>query len=289
MKFVDIKNDIAFRKIFGNEQKTQILISFLNAILRLEGEERIKEVTIINPYLLPRVAGEKASIIDVRAKDVLDRQFVIEMQVADVDGFDKRVQYYTSRDYSMQIDRGEQYHLLKPTYFIGILDFDFFESTSYLSNHIILNEETHEHALTDIKFTFIELQKFDKAEEELETLTEKWVFFIKHAKDLTVIPEHVEDEGLMEAYKDADKHSWQKEELISYDNASIAEQDERGRLAAAEKKGKVEGIAEGIAEGEKKAKIEVVRQCWQMGMAPEAIATITSLTVAEVEAIVQTL
>ena len=137
MKFVDVKNDIAFRKIFGNEKKTQILISFLNAILKLEGESRIQAVDIINPYLLPRVAGEKASIIDVRAKDKKGRQFVVEMQVADVDGFDKRVQYYTCRDYSMQIERGEQYPLLKPTYFIGILDFNFFESSEYLSNHSI--------------------------------------------------------------------------------------------------------------------------------------------------------
>ena len=109
MRFVDIKNDIAFRKIFGNEQKTQIMISFLNAVLRLEGEARIVAVQIINPYLLPRVAGEKASIIDVRAKDQRGRQFIIEMQVADVSGFDKRVQYYTSRDYSMHINQGDQY------------------------------------------------------------------------------------------------------------------------------------------------------------------------------------
>jgi len=244
MKFVDVKNDIAFRKIFGNEQKTLILISFLNAILKLEGDQRIKEVTIINPYLLPRVAGEKASIIDVRAKDEKGQQFVIEMQVADVDGFDKRVQYYTCRDYSMQIDRGEQYPLLKPTYFIGILDFSFFDSPAYLSNHLILNEQTYEHTLKDIRFTFIELQKFHKTVTELQTLTEKWIFFLKNAENLDLIPENINDQGLIEAYKDADKHAWQKEELIAYDNASIAEQDERGKIIAAEKKGKIEGKIE---------------------------------------------
>ena len=104
MRFVDVKNGVAFRKIFGNENKTTILISFLNAVLKLEGDKKIKEVSIANPYQLPRVAGEKASIIDVRAIDKKGRQFVVEMQIADVDGFDKRVQYYTCRDYSMQID-----------------------------------------------------------------------------------------------------------------------------------------------------------------------------------------
>lgn len=281
MKFVDVKNDIAFRKIFGNEKKTQILISFLNAILKLEGNQRIQEVTIINPYLLPKVAGEKASIIDVRAKDKNGRQFVVEMQVADVDGFDKRVQYYTCRDYSMQIERGEQYPLLKPTYFIGILDFDFFESAEYLSNHIVLNEKTHEHALKDIQFTFIELKKFKKNTTELKTLTEKWVFFIKNAKNLDLIPENTDDEGLIEAYKDADKHRWKKEELIAYDNASIAEQDERGKLIAAENKGKIEGKIE--------EKEGVVERCWRRKMNTEAIAEISGLTIEKANRIIEKL
>ncbi|QQS30279.1 MAG: Rpn family recombination-promoting nuclease/putative transposase [Sphingobacteriales bacterium] len=279
MKFVDVKNDIAFRKMFGNEKKTNILISFLNAVLKLEGDQRIEEVTIINPYLLPRVAGENASVIAIRAKDKKVRQFVIEMQMADVDGFDKRVQYYASKDYSTQIDRGEQYPLLKPTYFIGILDFDFFESAEYLSNHLILNEKTYEHKLKDIQFTFIELRKFDKKADEMETLTDKWIFFIKNAEKLEVIPENTDDEGLVEAYKDADKHSWKKEELIAYDNASIAEQDERGRLIAAEKKGKTEGKLE--------EKEGVVERCLEENMSPEFISKIVNLPVSEVKQMIE--
>lgn len=219
-----------------------------------------------------------AIIIDVRAKDKSGRQFVVEMQVADVDGFGKRVQYYTCRDYSTQIERGDQYPLLKPTYFIGILDFDFFESGEYLSNHIILNEETYEHALKDIHFTFIELRKFNRKVEELKTLTEKWVFFIKNAENLDVIPENVDDEGLIEAYKDADKHSWKKEELIAYDNASIAEQDERGRLIAAENKGKIEGKIE--------KEEEVIERCVEENMPSEIISKIVNLPISEVNKIV---
>ena len=112
MRFVDIKNDVAFRKIFGNTKKTKCLISFLNAVLGLEGTSRVAQVTLVDPYLLPRIKGEKASIIDVRATDLLGRQFIVEMQVADKDSFDKRVQYYTSKNYSMQILQGEDYPLL---------------------------------------------------------------------------------------------------------------------------------------------------------------------------------
>jgi len=271
MKFVDIKNDVAFRKIFGNEQKTKILISFLNAILRLEGNHQIKEITIANPYQFPRVAGEKASIIDVRAIDKKGRQFVVEMQVADVDGFDKRVQYYTCRDYSMQIDRGEKYPLLKPTYFVGILDFDYFESDSYLSHHIIVNEETYEHKLKDIQFTFIEVGKFKLEVQQLKTLVEKWVFFIKNAEELNFIPDNVDDEGLREAYKDADRHSWKKEELIAYDNASIAEQDVRGKMKfVVDKRNR-----------------EIVIKCYEKGMSVEDIREITDLPIENIKEIIE--
>jgi predicted transposase/invertase (TIGR01784 family) len=275
MKFVDVTNDIAFHKIFGNENKTKILISFLNAILKFEGGERIVEVEIINPYQLPRIAGEKASIIDVRAKDERGRQFVVEMQVASAKGFSKRVQYYAARDYSMQIDSGDKYHLLKPTFLIGILDFKHFNCEKYLSNHATLDEETYENVLDDIKYTFIELPKFTLKVDELRTLIEKWVFFIKEAENLDVIPENTDDEGLIEAYKDADKHSWKKEELVAYDNAFIAERDEIGRLEFAKEK------------GELKNRIKVIKKCLKRKMSLEDIADITDLTPEEVTQIIK--
>ncbi|MEM1214084.1 MAG: Rpn family recombination-promoting nuclease/putative transposase [Bacteroidota bacterium] len=305
MRFVDVKNDVAFRKIFGNEKKTEIIISFLNAVLLLEGDKRIEEVVFVNPYLLPRIAGEKASIIDVRAKDLKGRQFVIEMQMADVNGFAKRVQYYTCRDYSMQIQSGEKYSLLKPTYFIGILDFNFFDGSDYLSHHIILNEKTYEHKLKDLKFTFIELRKFHKEIDELDTPVEKWTFFIKNAKNLDVIPENTTDEGLIEAYRRAERYRWDKEELRDYDNAAIAIQDARGRIEAAEqkaeergmkrgmergmKRGMERGIEQGMEQGVQQGLKLVVTRSYAQGMSIEAITVITGLSTAEVHRIIATI
>ena len=81
MKFVDVKNDVAFRKIFGNENKKVILISFLNAVLGLEGQNRVKEVTLLNPFQLPRLAGEKSSIIDVRATDEKGKKSSVRIMI----------------------------------------------------------------------------------------------------------------------------------------------------------------------------------------------------------------
>ncbi len=249
MRFVDIKNDVAFRKIFGNQKKSVVLISFLNAVLRLEGSNRITKVTIIDPYLLPRIAGEKASIIDVRATDQRNRQFVVEMQVADLKGFESRVQYYTARDYSMQIEKGEDYIKLKPTYFIGILNFGIGFGKLYLAKHFTVEEETGACVLADIQYRFIQLTKFKKNKDQLIDMVDKWTYFIKHAEKLEVIPDDIEDEGLITAYKEADKHSWEKEELIAYDNASMREQDERGREELAKERGVVQTVLKPYSKG----------------------------------------
>ncbi len=277
MKFVDVKNDVAFRKIFGNSQKKEILISFLNAILKLDVEEQLLKLKFLNYLHLLRVPGENATIIDVEATDKKGKQYIIELQFTSKHGFEKHINYYACSDYAAEIDSRQTYALIKPTHFIGILDFPFFDSPHYLSHHIIVNGETYEHKLKDIQFAFIELKKFHLTEKDLKTLIEKWVFFIKNAASLAMIPKHVNDDGLKEAYQDADKHSWNKEELRAYDNASIAIQDARGKLEAAKKEGKQE------------TQEYVIKKGWQKNMPVEEIAELVDLTVAEITAIINQL
>ena len=274
MKFADIKNDIAFRKIFGNTKKSITLISFLNAALELEGSDRIKSVTLLNPYLLPRLSEEKSSIIDVRATDQRNRRFVVEMQVANKKGFKHRVQYYAARDYSMQIDSGEDYLKLKPTYFVGILDFGIGKGLNYLSKHFTVEEETGECVLDDIKFTFVQLTKFHKKETELVTLKDKWTYFIKNAENLKMIPDHVDDEGLRTAFQEADRHNWTKEETIAYDNAFMRIQDARGEIELARE------------EGEEKKEREAVLGLIDNGVSIKLIAKSLKITEHKVQQII---
>ncbi len=243
-RFVDIKNDVAFRKIFGNEKKKKIIVSFLNAVLGLEGLDRIKTVTFLDPSLLPSVRGEKASIIDVRATDELERSFIVEMQVAEKEGFAKRVQYYACKEYAGQINRGDEYPKLRPVYFIGILNFVFFPGTNYLSKHLIIDEETGICTFNDLNFRFIELTKFKKKEAELVTIIDKWTYFIKKAYKLEVIPENVNDEGLLAAYEEAEKHNWTKKEYDAYINAGMRAQDYIGEKTFAIKKAVKQALAE---------------------------------------------
>ncbi|MDM8532659.1 Rpn family recombination-promoting nuclease/putative transposase [Anaerolineales bacterium HSG25] len=275
MKFVTPRNDVAFKKIFGSEDKTEILIGFLNAVLDLTGDKAIQSITILNPYQTPRLESLKLTILDVRAVDKRGVTFIVEMQIAHVAGAKKRFLYYTSKAYSSQISRGEDYPKLNQVIFIGVLDFVLFETDKprfdrYVSRHQILDTETHQQEFTDLEFNFIELPKFKKKEGELETLLDKWVYFIKHADDLEVIPSHaVGDSALESAYHAADQFGWNKKDLEAYDYRGIKIQDERGALQLAEER------------GERRKALETARNLLKMGLRLEQISEATGLLIDE--------
>ncbi|MDX2195579.1 MAG: Rpn family recombination-promoting nuclease/putative transposase [Cytophagales bacterium] len=267
MKFVDVKNDVAFRKIFGNENRKEVLISFLNAVLLLNTDQKIVDVEILTPYQLPDIKGGKVTIVDIKAKDQNQKTYIVEMQVAEIDGFDKRVLYYASKSYTAQIERGDEYEKLNPTFFIGILDFEVTQNPSYINRHKITDVETGENFIKDIEFNFIELPKFNKTASELTTIVDQWVYFIKNAENLEVIPESVKDEGLKYAYQSADKHNWTKQELEAYDYVLMREQDDRGRLTFAAKK----------------VQKDIAKNFLKTGNSIEIVAQNTGLTIEEVE------
>ncbi len=249
MKFVDIKNDIAFRKIFGNENKKEILISFLNAVLELPKGKKIIKVEIKNPYQLPEIKDLKSSILDVRATDERNISYIVEMQVEELEGFDKRVQYYTAKQYSSQINKGDEYPKLNQVIFIGILDFIFFEDDDdYITRHRTVNIKTQKSTLNGMEYNFIELPKFIKELRDIKTLVDKWIYFIKNAENLDVIPADLKDEGLKHAYEDAYRHNWTKEELEAYHYAEMRRQDEKGKTDIAVRKGIEKAIEETVIE-----------------------------------------
>ncbi len=299
MKFVDVTNDLAFRKIFGNENKKEVLISFLNAVIVLPKNNKIIEVTIVNPYQLPNLGGGKTTIVDVKAKDQNENVFIVEMQVAEPVHFSKRVLYYTSQNYSEQISRGDNYDKLNPAYFIGILDFEISKNKKYLTRHRVLDVETGENIIRDIEFNFIELPKFNLELKDLKTDIEQWVYFIKNAENLEIIPDSIQDSGLKVAYLEADKHTWTKQELSEYNNIFIRERDDLGRLELATKKASEKGLQEGLEKGLEKGleqgmeqgmekgkleeKLEIAKQLLKNNIPIEIIISSTRLTKGQIE------
>ena len=92
------------------------------------------------------------------------------------------------------------------------------------------------------------------------------IFYKKNAENLTLIPENVKDEGLKEAYIEANQQNWTKLELEDYLRASIKERDEIGRIEFAEKK------------AEKKAILKIAKNLKENGVPLELIIKSTGLT-----------
>ncbi|MBV6340993.1 Rpn family recombination-promoting nuclease/putative transposase [Candidatus Magnetobacterium casense] len=268
MRFVDVKSDIAFKRIFGNENKKGILISFLNAVLDLSGEREIYDIDILNPYQVPKIEGLKETVLDIRAVDKSNVTFIVEIQIQKKKGFEKRVLYYTSKAYANQLDRGKAYSELKQVIYIAIVDFEVFDGDGYLTRHLILNTATLKQDLKDFEFYFIELPKFTKAENELESITDKWIHFIKNAYSLEMVPKCADFVEIKEAYEIANESTWSKKEFEVYEYWQIRLQDERGAIENSFDEGKIKGIIEGrvegrlegLAEGQRKGLIEGQRK-----------------------------
>jgi predicted transposase/invertase (TIGR01784 family) len=269
MKFVNPRNDVAFKKIFGNEEHTEILISFLNAVLDLTGDKEIQEIELLNPYQTPRLEALKYTLLDVRAKDRRGVTFIVEMQIKHVEGLRKRFTYYASKTYASQIERGQDYPKLNQVIFIGILDFAEFDTDHYLTRIQLVNTVTYQQELTDLEFNFIELPKFTKQEHELTTVLEKWIFFLKHAEELDVIPDSADTVALRRAYDIANQFSWTPEELDVYEYWGIKEQDERGAVQYA------------LNAGRQQERFAAARRMLADGLAPDIIQKYTDLTADE--------
>jgi len=256
MTFADPKHDLAFKKIFGDENHKEILISFLNSILDFKGNKEIIDLSLKNPYQLPDIKELKETILDIKAKNKDNEEFIVEMQKKDLGAFEKRSLYYTSKAYVQQLPSGKKkkdYNKLKKVYYIAIVDFIIFENKNYISRHLIINQETTKQDLKDFEFTFVELPKFNKRLNELKTIAEKWIYFIKNAQDLNIIPKEFQIEPFKSAFDIATQTVWSQEELELYEYIALKEFDEENAKQTAINKAVKEAVKK--AEEEKK-KIE---------------------------------
>ncbi len=291
MQFADPRTDFIFRKIFGNEHSKEVLISFLNAVLGLEGEHVIAAVTILDPYQAPKISSLKRSFLDVKCRDERGVEFVVEMQVAYTEGFSKRVQYNACKAYVGQIPSGVDYPRLNQVIAISILDFTMFkEFEHYLSCHELRETITNNCYLDEIRHYFIELPKFTLTEALLETPIEKWCYFLKHAGELQTVPEKLKAEPYLTAFEVANRANMTREEWEVYDATMVAIQDERGRLTGGIKLALAEAEAahaharvEARAEGERLGQRKILQALRQKGLSHDEIADMSGLSVKEVE------
>ena len=277
-KFLDPKNDFAFKRIFGTEKNKDILIHFLNDMLTFKDRALIQDVTFLKTIQDPETASKKTSIVDILCKDENDNRYIVEMQVAKEKGFEKRAQYYASKAYISQANAGGEYHNLREVIFLAIAEFIMFpKKKHWKSEHVILDKDSYEHDLKDFSFTFLELPKFQKSIDELSTISDKWMYFFKNAEETTEsdLEKLVGKDMIIErAYDELDRFHWNEEELLTYDQAEKYE----GAYIASMAQKYDEGLEKGLEKGREEGIEKVARNMLSKGIDVEIIASVTGLT-----------
>ncbi|MEG4026826.1 MULTISPECIES: Rpn family recombination-promoting nuclease/putative transposase [unclassified Microcoleus] len=270
MNFINPKTDFAFKKIFGSAESKDILISFLNAML-YEAQPVIEDLEIIDPYLAPKIKGFKDTYLDVKAKIDGNKTVIIEMQVLNVESFEKRILYNATKAYSMQLTTGSGYSLLNPVIALTITDFQMFEDLETVISRFVFKEKSFstDYLADEFELVFVELPKFDKTLQELETLTDKWIYFMKTAQILRSVPEELGNvPELRQAFAIANEANLDPDELEDLERREIFIQDQRGAITKATRIGREQGLEQGLEQGIKQGKLELVVRLLERRVGP---------------------
>ncbi|NEQ83216.1 MAG: Rpn family recombination-promoting nuclease/putative transposase, partial [Moorea sp. SIO2I5] len=258
MRFISPKTDFAFKKIFGSDQSKDILISFLNAMI-YSGNSVIQDLEIIDPYSAGDVVDLKDTYLDVKAVLEDKTTVIIEMQLWNVEAFEKRVVYNLCKTYGNQLKSGQGYFDLNPVIALTITDFKLFPSTEkVISCFYFQEEEDHlPYQENELKLVFVELPKFTKQLEELESVIDKWIFFIKEAPNLEIIPDKLREiPQLEQALTIANQAGLSVSEVEKLRKQEMALEDARRAWSFAKREGREQGREEGRLEGREEGRIE---------------------------------
>ncbi|MBY0353399.1 Rpn family recombination-promoting nuclease/putative transposase [Candidatus Babeliales bacterium] len=289
MLFLDPMSDIAFKKLFGDQAKQEIVISFLNSVLGCKEGEKIVSVVITDPYNTPDTKWLKTSIVDVRCVDQSGRNYIIELQVECQNDYPERSQYYAALAMARQLKIGGQYGSVMPVIFVGVLDFNIFEEPDYLTHHKILNTKTYAHSLRHLEFHFIELQKFNKTLEQLDDVIDKWIYLLKNAATLNTIPKQLKTPMVLEeAMEVLEEGNMSPAELTAYDRfvdaRRVAESVKETQIMMGREQGRAQGRAQGREQGREEAQRDMVLKMLSK-LSINQVADITGLSVDEIKKI----
>ena len=280
--FLRPTNDFAFKKLFGNEQHTEAVVSFINAVLGNLKIASVVSVELFDREQLGTGLEGKSGIGDVRCRDDLGRSFKVLMQIVNDDSFMQGLLFDWARVFGSQLIKGEFYDELEPVYVIAIANLEVFRGESFLSSHQILSIESGACHYPWLGFTFVELPKFDKSLDELSNLCEKWIYFLKSIHCHDRMPSHLSEPIFREAGNLLREMALSELEYTQYEKIEMAYQvievNKRKLIKDAEARGK--------ASGRMEEKLEVLHNLFNSKTGTtfsiEELAQITGLTIEEI-------
>ena len=271
MRYLDPRADLTFKKVFG--EHPDLVKSLLNALLPFETpEEEIDEVEYLPAKLVPDTPLKKNSIVDVRCRDMLGRQFIVEMQMLWSPAFMQRVLFNASKACVRQLGGSVRYELLQPVYSLNLLNDVFAPDLPdyYYHDYRIVRMEHTEKVIEGLRFIFVELPKFTPSEES--AFSDAQLLGYDSFWDAVRVENTLVNDAMRKG-------------LAEGREKGLAEGREKG-LAEGREKGLVEGRAEGIAQGIETGRQEAVRQMARSmkadGLPVDAISRYTGLSPDEI-------
>lgn len=292
-RYVNPYTDFAFKLLFGTDLNKEILIGFLNALF--DGKQVIEDVTYLNTEHLGSKETDRRAVFDVycemkRRKDS-DRNAERGATV-----FKDRSIYYATYPIREQAIKGEIWdYELKAVYVIGILNFalDDVSSSSFRHEVKLMDTTTHEVFFDKLTFVYLEMPKFHKTEQELDTLFDKWMFVLKNLARLMERPTALQERVFNRLFEAAEIAQFSKENLYAYEESLKVYRDwnnvidtaiQKG-IARGMEEGLVKGMEEGIVKGEWMKAQTIAGNLKNAGLSIAEIAKVTGLSEDEINSL----
>ena len=261
-KYINPYTDFGFKKIFGEEASKPLLIDFLNALL--PEQAKIIDLTFKNSEQLGLTEPDRKAVYDIYCENDKGEKFIVELQKAKQNYFRERTIYYSTFPIREQAEKGEWNYHLKAIYCIGILDFTFDDYESEPERgaflHIIKLKDHNGKVFYDkLTYVYLEMPNFTKAENQLKTRLDKWLYFIKNLEDFQNIPAIFKDHVFEQAFEKAELANLKQGDLEKYEASLKVFRDNKAvydyAVETAFDEGKIKGEIEGRLKGEAKGKI----------------------------------
>ena len=247
MKYLDPKNDLIFKKVFG--QHPDILRSFLNSMLPLPEGREIVELEYLSPEMIPETFLEKFTSVDVRCIDNFGRQFLVEMQMNWTTAFKQRVLFNASKAYVTQSHKGSEFKSLKPVYALNLINENYLpQSPDYYHHYAVVHLQDNNERLHGLEFVFIELEKFKAQNVTEKKLQVLWLRFLTEINERTaqIAPELLEQPEIQKAIESLMEASLSKEEMLLYEKNWDRISSEKTLLSAARDDGELTGLYKSV-------------------------------------------
>ena len=289
-RYINPYTDFGFKKLFGTEINKELLISFINSLLH--GKEVITNLTYLNTEHLGTSEADRKAVFDVYCENEKGEKILVEMQRGLQQYFKDRSIYYATFPIREQAQRGDWDYQLKGIYIIGILNFTFDEKDDNYFHHEVqlLDNHTKEVFYDKLTFIYLEMPKFNKTEDELHTMFEKWLFVLRNLSRLMERPKALQERVFTRLFEAAEIAKFTKVEYEAYEDSLKAYRDWKNMIDTAMMIAKKEGHEEGRQEGReigrkeglKEKAIETARRMKTKGYPIEEIMLLTDLSEEEI-------